>query len=191
VFPTTVWTDIGRAGAQDPGALAEFAARYRGPVLEYVSRRGFGAADAEDVCQDVFVRVIAGGVLSKADRNRGRFRSLLLAVTTHVIQDRLRRRGELAAGDLLDPPCQEPDFDRPWALHLAERAMQRLGDEGSPYYEVLRRHLGGEKQDRNRLWIARRRLGELIRAEVAHTCATREDFDQEMSYLSAYLRPVP
>ncbi len=188
MFPTTIWTTIRQAGAQDADALREFAGRYRAPVLEFVRRRGFADSDAEDVCQDVFVRVLAGGVLAKADPRRGRFRSLLLAVTMHVMQDRRRRRGEAAVEDL-EPPDRQPDFDRAWALYLTERALERLAEQGSPYYDVLRRHLAGEKQDRNRLWIARRKLGALIRREVAFTCATHEDFEEEISYLSAYLRP--
>lgn len=188
MFPTTIWTRIHDAGAQDPAALEDFASRYRAPVLGYIQRRGFGASDAEDICQDVFVRVISGGVLAKADRNRGRFRSLLLAVTTHVILDRLRKRGETPVEDL-EPPNREPDFDKAWAWHLTERAMDELAGRDSPYYDVLRRHLSGEKQSRNRLWIARRKLGTLIRREVARTCATETDYQDELRYLSRYLRP--
>jgi RNA polymerase sigma factor (sigma-70 family) len=188
VFPTTIWTRIQQAGAQDPAALEDFGERYRRPVLEFVEGRGFRGADAEDICHDVFLRVLRGGVLAKADRDRGRFRSLLLSVTTHVIQDRLRRKRDTPVEEI-EVAQREADFDRAWAWHLTERAMDALREEGSPYYDVLRRHLGGEKQDRNRLWIARRKLGALIRREVADTCASPEDFEDELAYLSRYLRP--
>ena len=188
VFPTTVWTRIHEAGAEDDGALAEFAERYRQPVLEFIRGRGFGGNDAEDLCQDVFVRVLAGGVLAKADRKRGRFRSLLLAVTKHVIHDRRRKRTE-APVEHVEPPEPEPDFDRRWAWHLTERALARLREQGSPYYEVLAEHLAGRPQNRNKLWIARRKLTAQIRREVAFTCATRADYDEELAYLSQYLRP--
>ena len=168
--------------------MAHFGERYRQPVLEFVKRRGFRDAEADDICQDVFVRVLAGGVLAKADRNRGRFRSLLLSVTKHTILDRLRKRKEIPS-DLLEPAQQEPEFDQGWAWHLTTRAMEQLNEEGSPYYDVLRRHLSGDRQDRNKLWIARKKLGALIRREVAFTCATREDFEEEMAYLAKYLRP--
>jgi RNA polymerase sigma factor (sigma-70 family) len=192
VFPTTIWTTIRRAGDQDTAALQDVAVRYRTPVLEYIRKRGFQGSDAEDLCQDVFVRVLEGGVLAKADRQRGRFRSLLLSVTTHVIQDRLRKRRELPVEDPeisqgVERP--QPEFDEGWALHLAERAMQRLKEEGSPYYKVLEGHLSGEPQDRNKLWIARRKLAAHIRREVAYTCATRDDFQEEIAYLARYLRP--
>ena len=186
MFPTTIWTTIRQAGAHDSEALEDFARRYRQPVLEYIRKRGFGGSDAEDLCQDVFVRVFAGGVLAKADKDRGRFRSLLLAVTTHVIQDRLRKSREVRMQDL-DPPQEQAEFDQGWAWHLTERALERLREQGSPYYGVLKDHLAGRRQDRNKLWIARSKLAALVRREVAFTCATHADFDEELAYLSRYL----
>ncbi len=190
VFPTTIWTTIHRAGEQDSAALQRVAERYRQPVLEHIRRRGFQGNDAEDVCQDVFLRVLQGGVLAKADRNRGRFRSLMLAVTTHVILDRFRKRRDVPVQDIERASDEQTDaFDRTWALHLTQQAIERLRDEGSPYYDVLAGHLAGQPQNRNKLWIARRKLAAEIRRQVAHTCATREDFDEEMAHLAPYLRP--
>ncbi len=190
MFPTTIWTTIRQAGDHDTVALQEVAERYRRPVLEYIRRRGFQGNDAEDVCQDVFLRVLQGGVLAKADRERGRFRSLMLAVTSHVILDRFRKRRDVPVEDI-EPPSHEPidEFDRSWALHLTERAIERLREDGSPYYDVLEGHLAGQPQSRNKLWIARKKLAAEIRREVAFTCATREDFDEEMAHLAPYLRP--
>ena len=190
MFPTTIWTTIHRAGEQDSSALQRVAERYRQPVLEHIRRRGFQGNDAEDVCQDVFLRVLQGGVLAKADRNRGRFRSLMLAVTTHVILDRYRKRRDVPVEDIDAASREQPDdFDRSWALHLTEHAIERLRDDGSPYYDVLAGHLAGQPQNRNKLWIARRKLAAEIRREVAFTCATREDFEEEMAHLAPYLRP--
>ena len=189
MFPTTIWTTIRQAGGDDAAALQEFACAYRAPVLAFIQGRGFRASDADDICQDVFVRVLAGGVLAKADRDRGRFRSLLLAVTTRVIQDRLRKKREPVVNGL-EPSARDPEFDRAWALHLTERAMERLQGQGSPYYDVLAGHLCGEKQDRQKLWIARRKLAALVRHEVALTCAGRDGFEEELAYLARYLRPA-
>jgi len=188
MFPTTVWTRIHEAGAKDEAALSDFAERYRGAVLEFIQRRGFRGATGEDLCQDVFLRVLRGGVLAKADRSRGRFRSLLLAVTMHVIHDHLRKRREVVLPEI-EPQQSEPDFDRGWALHLTERAMDRMREEESPYFDVLAEHVGGVRQDRNRLWIARRKLAEMVRREIAGTCGTREDFEEEVAYLARFLGP--
>jgi RNA polymerase sigma factor (sigma-70 family) len=188
VFPTTVWTTIERAGRDEPEALESFAAQYRAPVLAYLRGRGLTAADAEDLCQDVFLRVLRGKVLARADEARGRFRGLLLAVARHAHLDWLRRRKK-SVEELGDVPDRDPDFDAVWAVHLAERAMERLRADGSPYHEVLCAHLAGEAQDRNRLWNARRKLVALIREEVAFTCRSEAEFEEELAYLSRYLRP--
>ncbi len=189
MFPTTIWTTIRQAGELDTAALQDVAVRYRQPVLEYIRRRGFQGNDAEDLCQDVFVRVLQGGVLAKADRNRGRFRSLLLSVTMHVILDRLRKKREIPVEDLEPPQRETEAFDQVWALHLTERALERMRDEGSPYYDVLEGHLSGQSQNRNKLWIARKKLAAQIRREVAYTCATPVDVEEELAYLGRYLRP--
>ncbi len=189
MFPTTIWTTIHRAGGQDADAIARVAELYRAPVLEFIKRRGFRGGDADDVCQDVFLRVLQGGVLATADEERGRFRSLLLSVTTHVMQDRQRRRRETPVEDLEPPARDEPEFDEGWAMHLAGRALERLREQGSPYYDVLEAHLTGQPQDRNKLWIARTKLAALIRQEVAFTCASRADYEEEMAYLAPFLRP--
>jgi hypothetical protein len=190
-FPTTIWTTIQAAGEHDREALERFAARYRQPVLRFVRRKGFNGHDAEDVCQDVFVRVLAGDVLSRADSSRGKFRSLLLAVTQHVILDRWRKKSPVATGvievEVGDP---EPEFDREWILTLAERAFAQLRESGSPYYRVLRDHLEGKRHTRNKLWIARQKLIALIRREVAFTCSSRGEVEEELVYLSRYLRPA-
>ena len=188
MFPTTVWTTIRRAGDEDDAALERFARAYRAPVLRYIRGRGFAPGDAEDLCQEVFLRILNGRVLERADARHGRFRSLLLSVTRHVIVDRARRRSETPVANL-EPVDRDPDFDREWALELTWRAIDSLRQSGSRYHEVLSAHLDGKPTDRQKLWIARRKLAELIRADVARTCGSHEEFEAEVSYLSRYLRP--
>ena len=190
VFPTTIWTTIRQAAADDRDALEGFAERYRTPVLRFIRSRGVSAEDAEDVCQDVFVKILRAGVLSKADAERGSFRSLLLTIARNAALDRFRRRsGAPVEIETVEPATNDPEFDREWAWHLTERALERLRDDGSPYYDVLRGHLDGQVQDRNRLWIARRKLAALLKNEVAFTCATQADFEDELAHLAQYLRP--
>jgi len=186
VFPTTVWTTIREAGESGREALEAFATAYRGPVLRYLERRGFEPNEAEDVCQEVFLRLLRSELLSRADARYGRFRSLLVAVVHNTIGDRLRKRRDATDAEL-EPVYSDPDFDREWVLELVERALKRLREEGSPYYEVLRGHLDGEKQDRNKLWIARGKLRSLMRHEVASTCSSPRAVEDELAYLSTYL----
>lgn len=199
MFPTTIWTTIVQAGARDGAALERFARRYRGPILSAIRGRGWSDSDAEDLCQDVFVRLLKGEVLARADAGRGRFRSLLLGVTRHVILDALRRKRLPTVADVdgwVAPGGADGDgagasfksgFDQAWALALAERALARLRKQESPYHAVLVERLEGRPHDRNRLWIARRKLTALVRAEVAETCASAEDFADEIARLGPYL----
>ena len=99
------------------------------------------------------------------------------------------RRQEIPVEDL-EPVERDPDFDQLWVLHLTGRAFQRLRDEGSPYYPVLQDHLEGRPVDRQKLWIARRKLTALLRDEVAQTCSSPEDFEEEVAYLAPLLRPA-
>ncbi len=195
VFPTTIWTTIRQAGANDREALEAFAVQYREPVRRYLRGRGFSSADAEDLCHEVFVRLLEKGVLERADAARGRFRALLQTIASRVATDRLRKRREDAAppNDGVEVASGEvegdAEFDRAWALHLTERALERMRDRNSPYHAVLSAHLSGQKQDRNKLWIARRQLSSLIRDEVAQTCTQPEDLEEELAYLQQFLRP--
>jgi RNA polymerase sigma-70 factor (ECF subfamily) len=186
VFPTTVWDLVRDAGANEPLALDRFAEGYRAPVVEFLRGRGAPPQECEDLCHEVFVRLLRGGVLAKADPQRGRFRSLLCTVTLHVLVDWLRRRPKPVA-ELSDPEAPAPDFDRVWALHLVERAMERLSAEAPTYYEDLRKHLDEQEVDRNRLWIARKKLSALVRHEIAMTCRSPEEIDEERSVLAPYL----
>jgi len=189
VFPTTVWDLVRDAGAQEPAALERFASEYRAPVLAYLRRRGAPVHDAEDLCQEVFLRLLKGDVLARADARRGAFRSLLGTITHRVFLDWLRKRKDVrAAGP--EPPAPEPDFDAAWALHLTERALAALEAEHAGYHEALRLHLAGEPVARNRVWIARRKLKALLRREIALTCRGPEEIEEEWRSLAPFLGSV-
>ncbi len=189
MFPTTVWDDIEAAAGRDPAALDRLAQQYRPAIVAFIRRRGIDGNQAEDLCHDVFARLMSGDVLAKADAGRGRFRSLLCTVTIRVIQDWGRRRTDVPSGDV-DPGALESDFDRIWALHLLERGFQRLRESSPGSYEVLREHLEGLKPDRQKLWIARGKLVSFIRREIAGTCRSSQEVDEEVLSLSPYLRPA-
>jgi hypothetical protein len=181
VFPTTIWDVVQSAGTSDPDALELFAREYRAPVIAFIQRRGVAADVSEDLCHDVFVRVLTGGVLAKADAGRGTFRSLLCTVAVRVVQDWRRKQRDLPRADR-DPAAPAPDFNRAWAVHLTERALRVLKRDNPRAYTVVRDHLNGHKQDRNKLWIARRKL-------IALTCRSRDEVEREMAVLGPYLRP--
>lgn len=189
MFHTTVWEVVEAAGDEDPDAVSRIAEEYRAPILGFIRSRGITGPQAEDLCHDVFVRLLAGGVLAKAEAARGRFRSLLCTVTIRVIQDWARRHREIPSGDL-ETPAPAQAFDRLWVLHLMERAFRELKTTSPRAYETLKGHLRGDSPDRNKLWIARRKLASLLRREIAMTCRSPEELDAELANLSPYLRPA-
>jgi RNA polymerase sigma factor (sigma-70 family) len=157
-FPATSWTlvtDAGNPLGQDcRHALARLCEHYWYPVYAYVRRRGHGDAEAQDLTQDFFVRILEGRYLDRADPNRGRFRSFLLNSCKYFLADqadreRAQKRGsgavlsfEVASGEEryrfepLDSDTPERIFERRWALTLLDRAVSTLRDEftqhGSP-----------------------------------------------------------
>jgi RNA polymerase sigma factor (sigma-70 family) len=170
-FPKTSWTLVVAAG--DPthddcrNALVRLCENYWYPVYAYVRRRGYPEAEAQDLTQDFFVRILEGRYLNRADPNRGRFRSFLLNSCKFFLADqadrsRAQKRGagavlpfEVASGEQrysfepLDNETPEHIFERRWAVMLLNRAVSRLRDEftqhGSPGdFEKLKVFLLGQ-----------------------------------------------
>ena len=97
-MPSTMWTLLSRAREGNAGELDSLLRQYRPPVLAFVRTLVRDPEEAEDVTQEVFVTVLQDGILAKADRLKGKFRSLLLAVARHVISERWRARTALKRG---------------------------------------------------------------------------------------------
>lgn len=163
VFPSTLWTEIGNAARRDPEAASRFARRYRPPVVGFLRSQGFSAEDAEDGAQEVFVRLFSEEILGRADRARGRFRTLLICVTKQVLVDTLRRDSALKRGggttslrlDGAEEPFEivaarheeDEKFDAHWVYGLTSNALEELRLEcertGRPYHAVLQMFAGG------------------------------------------------
>jgi hypothetical protein len=189
-FQSTLWTVIRGAGKGDEAALRDFVLKYRPPVLAYLARRGF-RAEAEDLAQEVFLRIFRDRVLDKADPARGRFRSLLLSVTRHVLSHHVER--ELAKKRQAPPAAPEPaadtdeTFDRAWVAHLIEIALARLAREHPNYHDALRAHLDGAGgADYNHVARGKKKLGEYLREQVRDYSASRAEFDEELRFLSRF-----
>ncbi|HYF00767.1 MAG TPA: sigma-70 family RNA polymerase sigma factor [Planctomycetota bacterium] len=150
-FPSSIWSAI-LSVRQDPERVKDLVVRrYREPIYEFVRRQGLPHEDAEDVTQEVFLRVCREDFLERADRQKGKFRTLLLAVTRHVIgqyrryelSERRDRRRQISLGDFdapVDPPSNE-EFDRLWVRNLVAQAMDRLKDD--PMIRALRLQMEG------------------------------------------------
>jgi RNA polymerase sigma factor (sigma-70 family) len=170
-FPTTRWTMVVAAG--DPhrhearDALLSLCERYWYPLYAYLRRCGHVPAEAQDLTQDFFVRILEGRYLNRADPDKGRFRSFILTCLKFFVADerdrlRARKRGggalvplEFASGEQryerepshLETP--ERIFERRWALSLLNLVIERLRAEfvqrGRPaHFERLKGFLLGQ-----------------------------------------------
>lgn len=147
-FPTTRWEQIDAAArdrSANNGPFLEICGSYWYPIYAFIRSRGHQPEDAADLTQAYFARLMEGRLLERADRERGRFRTLLRTDCKYFLADmrdraRAAKRGggkvplsldvavaeqryHLEAVDGQDP---EQLFDRAWALDLLARAMSRL-----------------------------------------------------------------
>ena len=152
VFATTHWTVVLAAGQrhtpQADGALEELCRTYWFPLYAYVRRRGHAKADAEDLVQAFFARLLEKNYLANLDSEKGKFRAFLLAALKHFLANewdkaRAQKRGGGAANLSLDwqtadtkfqvaasaEPSPDKAFDREWALALLARVIERLQQE--------------------------------------------------------------
>ena len=129
-------------------ALAELCRDYWYPLYAFVRRQGCTAHEAQDLTQEFFARLLAKGWLEDVDRERGRFRSWLLAAMKHFLanewdkQHAQKRGGGVRVVSIDDAEAEqryayEPAdtvsadqlYDRRWALTMLEQSLARVRDE--------------------------------------------------------------
>lgn len=100
VFLSTHWSMVLEAGeSQDAiGAMSELCLAYWYPIYAFVRRRGYQAADAEDLVQEFFRRFIESRSFKNADPNKGKFRFYLLGAAKHFLADERKHRERLKRG---------------------------------------------------------------------------------------------
>jgi RNA polymerase sigma-70 factor (ECF subfamily) len=205
VFQTTNWSLVFAADGS-PDALNDLCARYWHPTFAYVRRCGFDRADAEDLTQAFFGRLLEHRDFAQADPRRGKFRSFLLGALKHFLSNqRDRARAQKRGGGMEHVPIDvavvedalTPDqvFDRQWALAVIDGAMRALREAGEAEY--LMPFLTGEQSyaavaaERNvsegALRVAvhrlRRRFRDQLRRVVAETVDDGSDVDGEIRFL--------
>lgn len=152
VFATTRWTVVLAAGQSDTAparaALEKLCQAYWYPLYAYVRRRGYSPEDAQDLTQEFFARLLEGRWVERADQQRGKFRSFLLAALNHFLADEWdKARAQKRGGGIPALPLQfdtaetrydrepadrttpEQNYERRWALALLEEVLQRLANE--------------------------------------------------------------
>ncbi|MBI4658229.1 MAG: sigma-70 family RNA polymerase sigma factor [Verrucomicrobia bacterium] len=151
-FATTHWSVVLAAGDRtapySSEALEKLCRAYWYPLYAYVRRRGYEPHDAQDLTQEFFARLLERNYLGRADRERGKFRSFLLAALNYFLADewdkaKAQKRGgthtvlslddnEVEKRYRLEPASgltPEKIFERRWALTLLDQALDRLRKE--------------------------------------------------------------
>ena len=180
-FVTTRWSvilsaaNLGNEEQKTRDALAELCRTYWRPIFSFVRARGYSTEDAQDLTQDFFVTILRSNWLQHADRNRGRFRSLLLRSLQNFLinaaeKTNARKRGgsvEFISWDdwMAEAPSQlsipaqaleslppERIFDLTWATTVVDHAFQRLREECESkgklwLFQALSSHLTDERDE--------------------------------------------
>jgi RNA polymerase sigma-70 factor (ECF subfamily) len=134
-----------RADSRRDRAWAVFHARYRGVILGWCLRRGLPPDGAEDLAQDVLLKLFQRLPQYRHDPARGRFRAWLKSVVNNALTDfwrRQRRRPDRGAvggtafleqlGDLANPEAAAElssvidDHSRTTAAEVFERVRLKL-----------------------------------------------------------------
>ena len=143
-------------------ALEQLCRTYWPPLYAFIRREGHNEAEAKDLTQEFFLRMIERDFLQHLRHQRGRFRSFILTFLKNFL---LEQRGKAAAQkrgggkiflplDSIEAPGSyfaepvdtlSPDqvFERRWAQTVFQVALNRLRDEyvetgRGPFFDRLK-----------------------------------------------------
>lgn len=148
-FNTTSWSLLGQLHGPDANsALSELCQQYWQPLYAFARQRTNSVHAAQDQTQAFFHQLISKNSLRQADRDRGRFRTFLLAAFKNFLaNEHARETAALRGGgqsllplDFVDAEetyqrnrieTASPDvqFDRAWTLQLIDRVIELLRNE--------------------------------------------------------------
>ncbi len=145
-FRTTQWSLIliaaDTSSPEAREALAKLCEKYWPPLYAFVRRLGHQPEDAQDLVQGFFANLIEKNYLQDVNRERGRFRSFLLAALKHYMANEWQRRKAQKRGggqtllslDLqsaedfykiepVDSLTPERIYERRWVMSLLEQTV--------------------------------------------------------------------
>ena len=151
-FSTTLWSVVLAAGRDDhpraAAALERLCRIYWYPIYAFIRRRGADRHNAEDLTQSFFAFLLEKEMLKKVDREKGKFRSFLLASLTNFLANEWDKRQagkrggqhqiiswdemeaeELYRNEPVERLTPERLFERSWAFALLEKVLARLKQE--------------------------------------------------------------
>ena len=172
VFATTHWSIVLQAGDEGSpraeAALTRLCQTYWLPVYAFVRKRGHSPEQAQDLTQGFFANFLEKQHVTKANRERGKFRSFLMTSVENFLRNEndranAQKRGggqqlisldeQDAEARYLCEPTTETDpakaFEQRWAATLLETVLQRLQAEfgatgRGDLFEALQAHFWGD-----------------------------------------------
>jgi RNA polymerase sigma factor (sigma-70 family) len=153
LFPSTRWSVVLAAGKSQAepeisqAALAELCQTYWAPLYSFVRSRGYTVHDAQDLTQSFFAYLLEHKIYARVDRQKGKFRSFLLASLKNFLKHAADRERTLKRGGaqnflpLNEEQVEEAEslfqthgamssedqmFDRSWAEALVTAGLERL-----------------------------------------------------------------
>jgi RNA polymerase sigma factor (sigma-70 family) len=173
-FRTTHWSVVLTAGDQASplaaAAMAQLCQTYWLPIYAFIRKRGSSPEQAQDLTQEFFAGFLEKNYVSRAARDRGRFRSFLMASVENFLcnehdhaaaQKRgggaqvISIEGDRAEQWYLAEPVDECDparvFEQRWASTLLSIVLNRLRGEfttsrSMKLFENLQPHLWGDAE---------------------------------------------
>ncbi|MFC1794001.1 RNA polymerase sigma factor [Planctomycetota bacterium] len=153
-FATTHWSIVLAAGnsssSQHKQALSSLCQTYWFPLYAYLRRQGHDPQKTEDYIQSFLAYIIEKCALGRADRNRGKFRSFLLASLKNFMRNewdythsqKLGGHKRILSLDTMTAETRygiepvdrlSPDklFERSWAVTILQNALDQLKKEST------------------------------------------------------------
>ena len=94
IFPVTHWTMVRAVRSEDPreaeDAMARLCERYWYPIFAFLRRSGYSAANAEDLTQVFFQRLIERNSIQSMQHEDNKLRSFLLGCLKQLLSDEAR-----------------------------------------------------------------------------------------------------
>ena len=150
-FSTTAWTDVlaarGTSTEKSARAVEDLCRKYWKPVYAFLRRKGRRPEEAADLVQDYFAEALRRDYFAGAERERGKFRTYVLATLRRFLYGHkpARRRTRERSIDLVPPDelaesarlardikgsgSPEELYCREWARALVAAALERLAGE--------------------------------------------------------------
>lgn len=151
-------------------ALEALCRAYWWPLYLFIRRQGHDAHQSADLTQDFFSQLLSSEALATVRREKGKFRSFLLASLKNMLANDWRRSSRLKRGGgaplfsldeveaerrfQMEPAVEGPEdklFDRAWAETLMSRALERLraecdGGAKAPRFDKLKHFILADKE---------------------------------------------